>query len=134
MLGTQVQFYCRTIDNVEVFSSLFSVETVPRFFFLNFFLAQRKDHIRAINDMRTIFNLTAKLLEMRTAYVYSMYVANGVDGRVLAPDQLKRMERLGKSPEFISFMAGVRERYISFKEIIQPRNNKLIYEQVAEGL
>ena len=82
MLGTQVQFYCRTIDNVEVFSSLISVETVPRFFFLNFFLAQRKDQIRAINDMRTIYNLTAKLLEMRTAYFCSMYVANGVDGRV----------------------------------------------------
>jgi hypothetical protein len=128
-LGTQVQFYCRTIDNVEVFSSLFSVETVPRFF-----SAQREDQSRAINDMRTIFNLTTKLHEMRTAYFCSMYVANRVDGIVLIPDPLKRMERLGKSPEFISFMAGVRERYISFKEIIQLRNNKLIYEQVAEGL
>jgi hypothetical protein len=49
------------------------------------------------------------------------------------------MERLGKSLDFISeghssFMAGVREHYISFKEIIQPWNNELIYEQVAEGL
>jgi hypothetical protein len=31
-------------------------------------------------------------------------------------------------------MAGVRERYISLKEIIQPLNNELIYEKVAEGL
>jgi hypothetical protein len=45
MLGTLVQFYCRTIDNVEVFSSLFSVETVPRFFFLSFF--QLREKIRA---------------------------------------------------------------------------------------
>jgi hypothetical protein len=75
--------------------------------------------------MRTIYNLTAKLLEMRKAYFCSMYVANGVDGRVLIPDPLKRIERLGKSLDFISeghssFMAGVRESYISFKEIIQP--------------
>jgi hypothetical protein len=68
-----------------------------------------------------------------------MYVANGVDGIVLVPDPLKRMERLGKSLDFISedhssFMAGVRERYISFKEKIQPWNNEIIYTQVAEGL
>jgi hypothetical protein len=70
--------------------------------------------------MRTIFNLTAKLLEMRTACFCSMFMANGVDGRVLILDSLKRMERLGKSLDFISeghssFMAGVRERYISLK-------------------
>ena len=35
------------------------------------FLAQREDQSRAIDDMRTIFNLTAKLLEMRTAYFCS---------------------------------------------------------------
>jgi hypothetical protein len=45
--------------------------------------------------MRTIFNLTAKLLEMRTACFCSMFMANGVDGRVLVPDPLKRMDRLG---------------------------------------
>jgi hypothetical protein len=77
MLGTQVQFYCRTIDAVEVVSSLFSVGTLPRFFFSAFFQLREK-----INDMRTIFNLTAKLLEMRTAYFCSMYVANGVGGIV----------------------------------------------------
>ncbi len=49
------------------------------------------------------------------------------------------MERLGKSLDFISeghssFMAGVRERYISHKEIIRPLNKEFIYEQVAEGL
>jgi hypothetical protein len=68
-----------------------------------------------------------------------MYVANGVDGRVLIPDPPKRMEILGKSLDFISeghssFMARVRDRYISLKEIIRPFNKELIYEQVAECL
>jgi hypothetical protein len=50
MLGTQVQFYCRTIDNVEVFSSLFSVETVPRFFSQLFFSSDRSEQTQQSNQ------------------------------------------------------------------------------------
>lgn len=141
--GDAATAFGNTLVSMIALSDTTSIDSLIAGYFIGddslIFTMQREDQSRAIDAMRTIFNLTAKLLEMRTAYFCSMFVTNGPDGRVLVPDPLKRIERLGKSMDFISeghssFMAGVRERYISFKEIIQPLNDENIYDQVADGL
>ncbi|UTQ50507.1 MAG: 207 kDa replicase polyprotein (domains: methyltransferase - helicase - RNA-dependent RNA polymerase) [Plant associated tobamo-like virus 1] len=97
------------------------------------FLDQKYRHTTMPDVLTKTFNLTSKILEMRTGYFCSTFIIQTVKGFKVIPDPLKRIEKLGK-PISIHDEMDLRQRYVSFKELIDPLADEELHEAIAAGM